>query len=181
MAGRVHLGRGQFGSEVGGYDRPIVPVYNVNAQGSGDMYPKGGNMLHTIRQIVDDDERWRAILRGLNATFGRQTVMGWQIEEYISREAGVDLSRVFEQYLRTIQIPVLEYAIEHGSVRYRWSEVVPGFDMPVGVTLSRDGFTVIHPTAHWQTAPVDLPDVAAFAVDPDYYVLARDITSGIRR
>ncbi len=162
-------------------DRPIVPAYNVNAQGSGDMYPKGGNMLHTIRQIVDDDERWRGILRGLNATFGRQTVMGWQVEEYISREAGVDLSRIFNQYLRTVQIPVLEYTIEYGSVRYRWAEVVPGFDMQVGVTLSRDGFTVIRPTEDWQVVAHDLADVATLALDPDYYVIAREVTSGIQR
>jgi aminopeptidase N len=78
-------------------DRPIIPPYNVNSQGSGDMYPKGGNMLHTIRQIIDDDEKWRGILRGLNATFRHQTVMGWQVENYISEHAGIDLSRVFQQ------------------------------------------------------------------------------------
>ena len=91
-------------------DVPIIPAYGVNAQGSGDMYPKGGEMLHTIRQIVNDDEKWRGILRGLNSTFGKQTVMGSQIEAYISREAGTDLSKVFDQYLRTTKIPVFEFS-----------------------------------------------------------------------
>ena len=74
-------------------DRPIIPAYDVNDQGSGDMYPKGGEMLHTIRQIVGDDEKWRGILRGLNKTFWHQTVMGKQIEDYISAQAGVNLSQ----------------------------------------------------------------------------------------
>src|SRR5881398_782148 len=67
-------------------DRPIVPAFGVNAQGSGDMYPKGGNMLHTIRAIIDDDAKWRDILRGLSKTFYHQTVTGKQVEDYISRE-----------------------------------------------------------------------------------------------
>ncbi|HEX9728691.1 MAG TPA: M1 family metallopeptidase [Gemmatimonadales bacterium] len=158
-------------------DRPVVPAYNVNAQGSGDMYPKGGNMLHTIRQIVNDDEHWRGILRGLNATFARQTVMGWQIEQYIARETGVDLSKIFDQYLRDVRIPVLEYTVEGTSLRYRWAEVVPGFTMQVGVTLSGDGFSVLHPTEEWQTARLDLAGGGAFAVDPNYYVVMREVAA----
>src|SRR4029077_16862580 len=75
-------------------DRPIIPAYNVNDQGSGDMYPKGGEMLHTIRQLVDNDEKWRNILIGLNRTLWHQTVMGAQIEQYIGTRAGVNLSKV---------------------------------------------------------------------------------------
>ena len=154
-------------------DRPIIPPYEVNAQGSGDMYPKGGNLLHTIRQIVGDDEQWRGILRGLNQTFWHQTVMGKQIEDYISRRAGVDLTKVFDQYLRTTRIPVFEYAIEGSTLAYRWAEVVPGFDMPVGVTLSGADFTLIKPLEAWQTATLGLPSPDAFRVDPNYYVIPR--------
>ncbi len=154
-------------------DRPIVPAYGVNAQGSGDMYPKGGNMLHTVRQIVGDDEKWRGILRGLNRTFWHQTVMGKQIEDYISQGAGTDLSKVFDQYLRTTMIPVFEYRIQGTTLSYRWAEVVPGFDMQVGVTLSGHGFTVIHPTETWQTARLTGVNPADFKVDPNYYVTAR--------
>jgi aminopeptidase N len=157
-------------------DRPIVPdAYGVNALGSGDMYPKGGNMLHTIRQIVGDDERWRGILRGLNRTFWHQTVTGAQVEAYISEQAGVDLARVFDQYLRTTMVPTLEYGIERGTLRYRWTDVVPGFDMPVAVTLAEGVYTVVHPREQWQTAAVSLPDPAAFAVDPNFYVQARRV------
>jgi hypothetical protein len=139
------------------------------------MYPKGGNMLHTIRQIVGDDEKWREILRGLNRDFRHQTVTGAQVEHYISEHAGVDLSRVFEQYLTTTRIPVLEYRIEGNTLRYRWSNVVPGFDMQVGATLSGDGFTILHPTEAWQAAPLRLAGAADFRLDPNYYVEARRV------
>ncbi|HET9984394.1 MAG TPA: M1 family metallopeptidase [Longimicrobiales bacterium] len=156
-------------------DRPIIPEYGVNAQGSGDMYPKGGNMLHTIRQLVDDDEKWRGILRGLNRTFRHQTVMGSQIEEYISREAGTDLGKVFDQYLRTAKVPVLEYRLEGSTLSYRWADVVPGFDMPVRVTFAPGRFARIRPTETWQTATVSLPSAVDFQVDPNFYVTARAV------
>ena len=157
-------------------DKPIVPAYGVNAQGSGDMYPKGGNMLHTIRQIVDDDGEWRDILRGLNEQFRHQTVMGAQIEEYISRESGIDLSKVFDQYLRTTMVPALEYAIEGKTLRYRWADVVPGFDMPVEVRVSAGETERVRPAEEWQTMEIEEP--ASFAVDPDWYVIPRDVAGG---
>lgn len=155
-------------------DWPIVPdARGVNAQGSGDMYPKGGNMLHTIRQIVGDDEKWRGILRGLNRTFWHQTVNGEQIQDYISAQAGIDLSKVFQQYLRTTKIPVFEYRITGDTLAYRWADVVPGFDMPIEVTLSDSGYATLHPTEAWQSVTLALSDPATFRVDPDFYVVPR--------
>jgi aminopeptidase N len=151
-------------------DRPIIPEYGVNQQGSGDMYPKGGNMLHTIRQIVDNDEKWRGILRGLNQTFWHQIVTGKQVEDYISRAAGVDLGKVFDQYLRGTQIPVFEYELQGTTLRYRWTNVVAGFDMPIKAQISRGAMTLLRPTEEWKSATVDLGDLADFRVDRDYYV-----------
>ncbi len=159
-------------------DAPIVPAYGVNAQGSGDMYPKGGNMLHTIRQIVDDDAKWRDILRGLNSTFRHQTVTGQQVQDYISREAGTDLSKVFQQYLTTTQVPVLEYRIDGRRLSYRWSGVVPGFDMPVRVFLSKGASRVLKPTEAWRTDKVSLDAPADFKVDANYYVTAHEAPAG---
>src|SRR5436309_1409428 len=161
-------------------DRPIIPSYGVNDQGSGDMYPKGGNMLHTIRQIVGDDEKWRGILRGLNQTFWHQTVMGKQVEEYISAHAGSNLTKVVDQYPRTTQVPVLEYTSAEATLSYRWTDVVPGFAMPLKVTLSPDSFSVVQPTEAWQTVTLQLATPAAFKVDPNYYVIARSVTVGSR-
>ncbi|MGH7690550.1 MAG: M1 family aminopeptidase, partial [Gemmatimonadaceae bacterium] len=156
-------------------DRPIIPAYGVNAEGSGDMYYKGGNMLNTIRQIVNDDDKWRGILRGLQQTFRHQTVSSAQIEDYMSAHAGVDLSKVFQEYLTTTMIPQLEFRFDGRTLSYRWANVVPGFDMPVKVTLAPDRYSFLHPTEQWQTAATTLPSSAAFTVDENFYVTARDV------
>jgi aminopeptidase N len=150
-------------------DRPIIPEYGVNAQGSGDMYPKGGEMLHTIRQITGDDEKWRGILRGMNQTFWHQTVTGKQVEDFLSARVGVDLSKVFDQYLRTIMVPTFEYKISGKTLSYRWANVVPGFNMQIGAAVSSGAMTVLHPTEAWQTVQLQVP-ATEFRVDRNYYV-----------
>ena len=152
-------------------DRPIVAPFGVNAEGSGDMYYKGGNMLHTIRQLVGDDEKWRGLLRGLSATFRHQTVTGEQVQDYISREAGMDLRPVFAQYLTTTKIPTLEYRLDGTTLSYRWTDVVPGFAMPVRVSFDGSTWTTIRPTAEWQ--PRSVPARSELRADPNYYVLVR--------
>jgi len=155
-------------------DRPIVPDYGVNAQGSGDMYPKGGELLHTIRQLVGDDAKWRSILRGLNRTFWHRTVTGAEVQQYISKRAGKDFGKVFEQYLTTTKIPVFEYRFEGDRLSYHWAEVVPGFAMPVRVALGEKHSRVLRPTEAWQTLRLKRPDPAALTVDANYYVLTRN-------
>ena len=156
-----------------GNEEPIVPgAYGVNAQGSGDMYPKGGNMLHTIRQVVGDDAKWREILRGINREFRHRIVTGKQVQDYISRGAGRDLSKVFQQYLTTTDIPVFEYRAAGGSLSYRWAKVVAGFAMPVEVTLPDGQARTLMTTTEWQSLPAQ--GTGTVSVDPDYYVEARD-------
>ena len=151
---------------------PIAGPRGVAGWYNSDMYFKGANVLHTIRQLVNDDARWLAILRGLGATFGHRTVTGAEIEGYIARESGLDLARVFEQYLTTPMVPVLEYRVEGGALSYRWADVVPGFAMPVKVTIAGQGERWLRPTEAWQrlAAPAGEP-----AVDEDFYVRARKV------
>jgi aminopeptidase N len=156
-------------------DVPIIGSYGVNHEGSGDMYDKGGNMLLTIRQLVNDDARWRGILRGLGKTFWHQTVTTKQIENYISRGAGIDLSKVFDEYLRTTMVPTLEYKLEGQKLSYRWSNVVPGFAMPLKVTTSTDTYSWIRPTATWKTMAVTLTRPEDFRLDENFYVNAKDV------
>jgi aminopeptidase N len=156
-------------------DKPLVGAYGVNNEGSGDMYDKGANMLHTIRQLVDDDTRWRGILRGLNKTYWHQTVSGKQVEDYISRQSGLSLNKVFDQYLRTTQIPVLEYKLEGPRVSYRWTNVVRGFAMPVRVTTSPGTLTWIRPTESWKSTATRVARPEDFRVDDNFYIVARDL------
>ena len=131
-------------------DKPIIGIYGVNQEGSGDMYFKGANMIHTIRQVIGNDSVFRQILRGLNRDFYRQTITTQLVENYISRKSGKDFSKVFDQYLRTPHIPVLEinYGTEKSkSIRFRWKAAIPGFQMPVRFTNG----VWIYPSAQWKS------------------------------
>ena len=157
-------------------DAPVVGRYGVNNEGSGDMYYKGGNMLHTIRQLINDDAKWRGILRGLNKTFYHQTVSGKQVEDYITQQAGIDLSKVFQQYLTTTMVPALEYRIAGNSLSYRWTDVVPGFDMPVKVWYTATDSATLHPTQSWKTASLPAGATRALRVDENFYVVSKDVS-----
>lgn len=154
-------------------DRPIIGYYNVNKGGSGDMYPKGGNMLHTLRQLIEDDEKWRQILRGLNRTFYHQTVTTQQIEDYISEQTGIDLTEFFNQYLRDIRIPTLEYTLDKKELKYRWTNIVDKFNMPIQVTIDRKK-QWLFPEAEWKTMTLESKNVS-FEIDPDFYVYSKKI------
>ena len=149
-------------------DIPIVGPYGVNKEGSTDMYYKGGNMLHTIRQIINDDEKFRMILRGLNKTFYHKTVTGKQVEDYISKNAGIDLSKIFEEYLRTTMIPTLEYKIVGYNLSYRWINVVMGFNMPLKINFK--GPQWIKPTEQWKTLSMYPEGKINFYIDDNFYI-----------
>ena len=150
-------------------DIPIIGTYGTNREGSGDMYAKGGNMLHTIRHVIGDDAKWLAILRGLNKEFWHQTVTTQQIENYIAKQSGLDLSKIFDQYLRTTMIPLLQYRTEGKNLTFKYDRVVEGFAMPMRVVINGKE-TVIKPTAEMQT--IALPDeIKTFEINPNFYVI----------
>ncbi len=146
----------------------IIGTYNSNREGSGDMYYKGGNLLHTIRHIINDDEKWRGILQGLNKDFWHQTVTTNQIETYISTKSGIDLSKVFDQYLRTTKIPMLRYKIDGKTVSFNYENVVSGFAMPIRVSVNGKEM-VINPTELLQTKDFG-EDVKTFEVNRNFYI-----------
>lgn len=157
-------------------DAPIIAHYNVNEEGSGDMYYKGGNMLQTIRHSINNDAKWRSILRGLSKTFYHQTVTTQQIENYISKNAGIDFSKVFDQYLRTTQIPQLSYyySADKKTVSYRWDSCVTGFNLQLALWQG-DKSIRIKPTQKWQS----LKDAAFFDtawIGKNYYIRLKEVT-----
>lgn len=159
-------------------DRPIIGEYGVNNEGSSDMYYKGGNLLHTIRQIVNSDELWRETLRGLQRTFYHQTVTSEQVEDYIIQKTGKDLDDVFDQYLRHTGIPTFQYYFKNGRVYYRWKADVSDFDMPVRVKLDERNYSFIHPTSgRWKWSDIDLESLEDFEVDKNFYVGTEEVSS----
>ena len=154
-------------------DKPIIGPYGVNKEGSGDMYYKGGNMLHTIRHVINDDEKFRAILRGLNSTFYHKIVTTQDIENFMSKQSGKDLSKIFDQYLRTTKIPVLEYKFTGDNMYYRWTNCVSGFNMPVKLDAIDDW---LKPTTEWKTTAVTggiLKD--GLKIDRNFYITVKKV------
>lgn len=152
-------------------DIPIIGQYGVNKEGSGDMYYKGANMLHTIRQIINNDILFKDILRGLSKEYYHQTVTSAQIEYYFIKKSGKDLSKIFDQYLRTIKIPELQYQLQGNNITYKWSNVVKGFDMPVKLT---NGLW-IYPTEKFKKITTQNAGGNRLAVIPDFYITQKAI------
>lgn len=153
---------------------PIIGYYNVNKEGSGDMYYKGGNMLHSLRTWLQDDALWRKVLRGLQSEFYHQTVTTQQIESYMARHTGKDLTAFFNQYLRDTRIPVLEYRILGKKLSYRYTRIVDGFNMPVRIMLNGGEKQWIHPTAEWTDLKSD-KKIETIKVDPNFYIGVNEV------
>ncbi|MGZ5133691.1 MAG: M1 family metallopeptidase [Flavitalea sp.] len=152
-------------------DIPVIGPYGVNQEGSVDMYSKGANLLHNIRQIINDDEKFRRILRGLNETFFHKTVNSKDVEGYIIKESGIDFSKVFDQYLRTTKIPVLEYKLSPDAVSFRWTNCNKGFDMKVKAEMIKGRVQWIQPSQNWVKLTLsDAYDGKTFIVDRNFYI-----------
>jgi len=154
-----------------GNKQKIIGEYNVNQKGSGDMYTKGANLLHTLRQLADNDEKWRQILRGLNKDFYHQTVETSQIEKYISEKMEMNLNPFFNQYLRDIRVPVFEYSIKDQLLTYRWNDVVNNFEMPIDILVGGNSKRIV-PSSVWQKIELESGE---FKIDQNYYVLAKNL------
>jgi aminopeptidase N len=149
-------------------DRPLIGPYGVNKEGSGDMYNKGAALLHTIRQVINDDSLFRKILRGLNSDFYHRTVDSKDVEKYFSDKSGKNLSKIFDQYLRTVNIPKLEFKANGDSLSFRWVNCVKGFDMPVRFSNSKNW---LYPTPEWKaiTITADQLEKGIF-FDKNFYI-----------
>ena len=158
-------------------DSPIIGPYGVNKEGSGDMYYKGANLLHTIRSVINDDAKFKEILRGLNKVFYHKTINSSDVENYMTQQSGKDLSKIFDQYLRTTMLPVLEYKIEGKALSYRWSNCVKGFNMPVLITIpGLNNKEWIKPTEDWQTFPESaVPSSENIVPDKNFYIQIKRI------
>jgi aminopeptidase N len=152
-------------------DQPVIGPYGVNREGSGDMYPKGANLLGMVRTVVNDDAKWRQMLRGLNQQFYHQTVTTEQIVGYLNQQSGRDFTRVFDQYLRHPNIPTLEIRFDNGRPLARWIADVRGFDLPVRVRAKGGEWRFIQPSTSFQ--PIDLPGLSKDNLEVDtfnYYI-----------
>lgn len=130
-------------------DKPIIGQYGVNNEGSGDMYPKGALMLHTIRNIINNDDKWWAMLLKYSENYRHKIIDTQTVLAFFNKETGLDFSDVFNQYLKTTSIPELELRITNKSLEYKWNASTTPFTMPVDVFVS-DKKIRLFPTTSWQ-------------------------------
>ncbi len=154
-------------------DRPIIGTYHVNKEGSGDMYSKGANILHTLRQLIEDDEKWRQILRDLNSTYYHQTVSSKEIEDCLSDLTGIDLTEFWDQYLRTTMVPIVEYKVINNVLSFRYVYIIENFDMPVIVIINGKE-EWIFPTSEWKTKAFT-DDIKSAKIKEDFYVRSEQV------
>ena len=169
-----------FGIRPGiGNKTTIIPAYNVNAQGSGDMYNKGGKLLHAIRHSMDNDVLFRNILRGLNKDFYHQTVTSKQVEQYISRHAGFNYQKVFNQYLRNLEIPSFEYYFSNDgrTVNYRYQNCIDGFNLPLSLNNEKAKVRIV-PSKKWQHKKLKMDEKPLFEkefIAFNYYIKVKPV------
>jgi aminopeptidase N len=130
-------------------DAPIIPDYDVNGHGSGDMYYKGGNMIHSIRHSLNNDALFRQILVGMNTKFYHKTVNAKDIYSYINEKANYNYDKVYQQYLTTTQIPDFNFYFQGNQLFYRYTNCVKGFNLPI-VLAEKNTVVKIIPSQNWQ-------------------------------
>jgi len=150
-------------------DRTIITQRGVNRSPSQDQYFKGALFINTLRSVIDDDKRWWALLHDFYQHFKYQTIMTEDVVAYFNQKTGMNLTPIFDQYLRHTAIPTLELKFDEalGAVSYRWQADEPGFAMPVQVG-TKERWERIQPTAEWKTMKTPLK-ADEFQVATDLY------------
>ena len=161
-------------------DIPIIGPYGVNKEGSGDMYPKSGNMLHSIRHSMNNDEKFREMLRFLNKKFYHQTVTTEDIQKVVSAYFGSSVNKIFDQYLRTTQIPVFEYSIsaDKSTLKYRYTNCVDGFNLPIFIKSDLGAILLGPESNKWNSKPIKSGDVSMLKLDSiekNYYLKVKEV------
>ncbi len=155
---------------------PIIGIYNVQHEGSGDMYDKGQLVLNTLRSVINNDSLWFSILKGLQEQFRYQTISGEDVFAFVNQKTGKDYYYFFNQYLKSTKIPQLDVRLtfkgDSAFAMYRWNADVQDFRMPVKVTTSQNKFEFIYPTTTWQRMSIGKMNPEEFKVEEDRFYVA---------
>ena len=149
-------------------NEPLIRRYGIFEDAGGHMYLKGWTLIHTLRALLDDDKRFRRVLRGLNKEFYHRTVESAEVEKYISKAFKMDLQPIFDQYLREKDPPTFEYRLQGQMLSFRYRDVVPGFNMPIKTNLT--GNRWLRPGKEWQEISVETETTEELKIGSDFYV-----------
>ncbi|MFY0626140.1 MAG: M1 family metallopeptidase [Reichenbachiella sp.] len=146
---------------------PLIGPYHVNYDHPDiDIYYKGSSILNMIRFMLNDDNLWRETLRGINEKFYHQTVGTDQIENYLKSSTGLELNSFFDQYLRTKDVPILEYYFKNEKMFYRWTNCLKSFNMKLDAKIA-DKKLKLQPTSEWSEIPVS--SIGVISLNENYY------------
>lgn len=158
-------------------DAPIIGPYGVNQEGSGDMYYKGANLVHTLRHIMDNDSLFKAMLREMNRRYRHAIVTSAEVETFISTFSGKDLGKVFDQYLRTVQVPELQWTVKRGKLHVRFANCVQGFAMLVRIIVNGEE-RMVPISDRWSNPAHGLKDrTAELVADRNWYLTVKHIAN----
>lgn len=153
-------------------DKPIIARYGINEDGSQDNYVKGWAILHMIKTIINNDDEFKKILKGLNTQFYHKVVTTKQIETYISSASGIEFNYLFDQYLRTKEVPVFEYELKNNELHYRYTNCNENFAMPIKTSWTKENW--IHPTTTWKSLPTEQISTAVpIKTDLNFYITVK--------
>ena len=144
-------------------DEPIIGTNTT------DKYYKANAMLHMIRQVIGDS-LFRGLLTGLNKEFYHQTVNTSQILSFFNSYTRKDFTKIFDQYLKSIQVPTLSYSFQDNIFKYRWENCIEDFSMPVKISFDGKSNEFIFPSTQWQTSKVSTTNTKNFQVDRNFYI-----------
>ena len=130
-------------------DQPIIGPFGVNTEGSGDMYYKGALLLNTIRSLINDDSKWWKLLYDYSIKFRHQIIETKDVVAFFNTQTKLNLTPIFNQYLRYKNIPVLEIRKSKNKLQFRWKTDEPNFLMPIDVKIS-DKTMRIKPSNSWK-------------------------------
>ncbi len=162
-------------------DRPAIGPYGVNEEGSTDMYAKGANLVHLIRQFFNDDTQFKQMLRYMNQRYQHGVVTSAMVESFIDDHLVMDLRPVFDQYLRHTAIPELEWYVAKGKLWYRWTNCIGNFEMPIRMATEGMDLDFRSAGTEWRYLPFNVSKKAVLVVDPNWYVGLRQLTPEARK
>ena len=131
-------------------DKPIIGNYGVKNEGSGDMYYKGSLLLNTIRSYVNNDERWWQLIKEFSTSYTHQIIDTQTVIDFFSKQSGLALAPIFDQYLRHKELPILEWKLANQKLIYRWNCAEQGFNLPATFIIKGKEIRV-NPTKNWKS------------------------------
>lgn len=155
-------------------DTPVIGKYGINEDGGQDNYVKGWAVLHMIKTMLYNDDQFIHLLKKLNQQFYHKIISSHTIEDFFIKETKLQLKPFFDQYLRSTQIPVLQYTFKDNQIWYRFVNCNKGFTMPLETNLI--GQKWIYPGLEWKT--VDFKGLSKgnqFQIDPNFYLKTEQV------